>query len=168
MEHKRYGITSSLLLLTTLLSFLISFSVDAATFTTTYLAVYNTYPQPNFIYTILALNILSYFLGILIYINFKDFFDFRWFEISLFIQSLSWLLLAIGKNLSTIVILVNIPLTSIFIIYFTVALLWAYAKHNNINKILKILPESIDLPSSLISIILAVIIKSILTYILIY
>lgn len=168
MEHKRYGISSGLLLLTTLLSFLISFSVDAATFTTTYLAVYNTYPQSNFIYTILALNFLSYFLGILIYINFKDFFDFRWFEISLFIQSLSWLLLAIGKNLSTIVILVNIPLTSIFIIYFTVALLWAYAKHNNINKILKILPESIDLPSSLISIILAVIIKSILTYILIY
>lgn len=168
MEHKRYGISSGLLLLTTLLSFLISFSVDAATFTTTYLAVYNTYPQSNFIYTILALNFLSYFLGILIYINFKDFFDFRWFEISLFIQSLSWLLLAIGKNFSTIVILVNIPLTSIFIIYFTVALLWAYAKHNNINKILKILPESIDLPSSLISIILAVIIKSILTYILIY
>ncbi|MEM0324586.1 MAG: hypothetical protein QW607_00720 [Desulfurococcaceae archaeon] len=168
MEHKRYGISSGLLLLTTLLSFLISFSVDAATFTTTYLAVYNTYPQSNFIYTILALNFLSYFLGILIYINFKDFFDFRWFEISLFIQSLSWLLLAIRKNLSTIVILVNIPLTSIFIIYFAVALLWAYAKHNNINKILKILPESIDLPSSLISIILAVIIKSMLTYILIY
>lgn len=168
MEHKRYGISSGLLLLTTLLSFLISFSVDAATFTTTYLAVYNTYPQSNFIYTILALNFLSYFLGILIYINFKDSFDFRWFEISLFIQSLSWLLLAIRKNLSTIVILVNIPLTSIFIVYFAVALLWAYAKHNNINKILKILPESIDLPSSLISIILAVIIKSILTYILIY
>ncbi|MEM4772820.1 MAG: hypothetical protein QW648_02305, partial [Nanoarchaeales archaeon] len=91
-----------------------------------------------------------------------------WFEISLFIQSFSWLLLIFGKNLSTIVILLNIPFTSIFMIYFLVSIIWAYAKHNDIEKLLKILPKNVDLPNSLISILTAVIIKSILSFILIY
>ncbi|MEM0324745.1 MAG: hypothetical protein QXW13_00270 [Nanopusillaceae archaeon] len=168
MEYKRYGFVSGLLTLTTLFSLLLSSSVDAATFTATYYSIYKTLPQVNFVYTLLALNIATYILGFLLYINFKDSFDFRWFEISLFIQSLSWLLLIFGKNLSTIVILLNIPFTSIFMIYFLVSIIWAYAKHNNIEKLLKILPKNVDLPNSLISILTAVIIKSILSFILIY